>query len=305
MSNADEILKLKELLDEGIITQEEFNKKKSELLSIDEKSTSNIPKNSEEVKSNIEIELPKIGKTNEFISWIFFTLFVFAALGSLGSGFSFATLLIYIIMALICCPPVIEKVQVITKIRITTAMRVIAIFVCLMISSYTMTLNYTPKNSIDTKQTDAPSTKQEQIKGDSNLSLSGTSGKNLFNKLCSRANITPRRNSTQIGDYIMYAEANMSYAIYVDSSLKDEIMDFEITHYYDDGEIDKEFFLIPTELNYEGSNKEKLTNWINNNIGNNAEIKIGSLTFTLEKSDENYIYLYARTDKYEETYLKK
>ena len=32
MSNADEILKLKELLDNNIITQEEFEKKKKEIL---------------------------------------------------------------------------------------------------------------------------------------------------------------------------------------------------------------------------------------------------------------------------------
>ena len=35
MSNVDEILKLKELLDKEIITKEEFEKKKSELLNME------------------------------------------------------------------------------------------------------------------------------------------------------------------------------------------------------------------------------------------------------------------------------
>ncbi len=42
MSNVDEILKLKELLDKEIITKEEFEKKKSELLNMDTQTTKNV-----------------------------------------------------------------------------------------------------------------------------------------------------------------------------------------------------------------------------------------------------------------------
>ena len=41
MSNAEEILKYKELLDQGVITEKEFNEKKKELLSTENNSVKN------------------------------------------------------------------------------------------------------------------------------------------------------------------------------------------------------------------------------------------------------------------------
>lgn len=59
MSNADEILKLKELLDEEIITKEEFEKKKNELLNTNTKQK-NINISNNKVKEKKQISVGKI-----------------------------------------------------------------------------------------------------------------------------------------------------------------------------------------------------------------------------------------------------
>lgn len=139
---------------------------------------------------------------------------------------------------------------------------------------------------------------QTEKKGDSSLSLYGTSANKLFNSICSKVGISPRPSSIQKGNYTIYAEANMNYNIDISStSDKDEIMSINLTHYYDNGSVNKDFFLVLTELEYDGSNKNQLADWINVNIGTNAETKIGSLNFKLTKSDENYVTLSAKTDK--------
>lgn len=139
---------------------------------------------------------------------------------------------------------------------------------------------------------------KNEKKGDSSLSLYGTSGSKMFKKICKKVGITPSPSSTQKGNYIIYAEANMNYNINIDSTLdKDEIMSLSLTHYYDNGSINNDFFLVLTELDYDGANKEELANWINKNIGTNSSTKIGSLNFELKKSDENYVTLNARTDR--------
>ena len=134
VSNIDELKKYKELLDCGAITEEEFEKKKKEILNLE----SNVKKEIHQNSSNIEThnilnnksvnkkiisEPQKLGNVNIVVSWIFFAFFVLAAFGSLSSGFNFVTLIIYALMALICCPPIIEKIQ--EKINITTSMRII------------------------------------------------------------------------------------------------------------------------------------------------------------------------------------
>lgn len=84
MSNADEILKLKELLDKEIITQEEFEKKKQELLS------NNINKNAQ-INSNTlnkEIEEKKKISVGKIILIIFVILLCSEFIRAIQKSFS-------------------------------------------------------------------------------------------------------------------------------------------------------------------------------------------------------------------------
>ena len=79
MSNADEIIKLKELLDNNIITQEEFNKKKTELLNINDNIEKvNNPMNKLGIKNNITLTSNKnqSKKKNSHLGVIIFLLFI-------------------------------------------------------------------------------------------------------------------------------------------------------------------------------------------------------------------------------------
>ena len=68
MENMDELIKYKELLDKGIITQEEFKKKKEELLEI---------KTDQENKTNKTIKQPvKKGKNEISIGQIVLIVFI-------------------------------------------------------------------------------------------------------------------------------------------------------------------------------------------------------------------------------------
>lgn len=70
MSNTDEILKFKKLLDDNIITQEEYEKKKEELLNLHENNSDNIIN-----------DVAKENTTNDN-KWILFLICLF--LGILG-----------------------------------------------------------------------------------------------------------------------------------------------------------------------------------------------------------------------------
>lgn len=73
MSNADEILKLKELLDSNVITKEEFNKKKSELLN--QCTSQNM--NSTSKVSNKQVKEKKKMSVGKIILIVLFALFIF------------------------------------------------------------------------------------------------------------------------------------------------------------------------------------------------------------------------------------
>lgn len=88
MSNIDEILKYKQLLDMGAITQEEFEKKKKELLGdIIETNTKkeNISSNNAKV-TNDKIEKKKKKTSLEDICLVIGILFFIAGTGSLAKG---------------------------------------------------------------------------------------------------------------------------------------------------------------------------------------------------------------------------
>lgn len=77
MSNADELLKYKELLDSGIITQEEFEKKKSELLEMN-KHTDEIKENyiqQEDINNNVSNNISKSKKIIKFFLCLFLGMY--------------------------------------------------------------------------------------------------------------------------------------------------------------------------------------------------------------------------------------
>ncbi len=94
-----EIKKYKQLLDDGLLTQEEFEKKKKEILnpesnikkepeqnSLNNKTT-NIS-NNQNINKKVASDPQKLGQVNIVLSWIFFVFFALGALGSLTIGFN-------------------------------------------------------------------------------------------------------------------------------------------------------------------------------------------------------------------------
>lgn len=88
MSNTDEILKLKELLDENIITKEEFEKKKNELLYKDINTDIDINDNIQDrtnFNNDENDEIINSGRNSIFrvIEYIFGILFIMSGFGSM------------------------------------------------------------------------------------------------------------------------------------------------------------------------------------------------------------------------------
>ncbi len=316
MSSADEILKLKELLDNDIITQEEFEKKKKEILNLEsnvkkeiqQKSsnikTQNIP-NNKNVNKKIISEPQKLGRVNIVISWIFFTFFALATFGSLSSGFNFVNSIIYVLMALICCPPVIEKIQETIKIKINTAIRVIAIFVLLMISGITMTANYEPNTntSVNTNLQQTSENKQNQVNP---VFVSDTDGKDFFqNVLCKntqckyREPVTLKADDMIPYDIVTYTTENDIYSFEVTTNTKNEIANIQMFFYKYGTEDPTNYFMATTRLNYPNSNVEQLTSFITENIGKDEKIKIGDFTFHIfNGASDNCVILDIYTDEF-------
>ena len=82
MSNADELKKLKELLDSGVLSQEEFDKEKNKLLDIEPKA--DTPSNDPEIKNSKDKKERKI-KKSYIVGGI---LLLFFLIGSIGGDSS-------------------------------------------------------------------------------------------------------------------------------------------------------------------------------------------------------------------------
>lgn len=82
MSNADELLKYKELLDNKIITQEEFEKKKTELLNSKSANTDTVQPQNKNVNLSDKKKSSSNGCLIAFISIICFCIFVAVVISS-------------------------------------------------------------------------------------------------------------------------------------------------------------------------------------------------------------------------------
>lgn len=126
MTEADELLKYKELLDSGIITKEEFDRKKKEIFKTDESNEIKIDE--EGISENY-----KLSRTNVVVSWVFFAFFALSTLGMLKSNYNIFLLFLDVLITLTCCPVIIEKLQEKTRKQISASIRIIIILICLMI----------------------------------------------------------------------------------------------------------------------------------------------------------------------------
>ena len=316
MSEADELLKYKELLESGIITQEEFEKKKKEILnpesnikkepeqnSLNNKTT-NIP-NNQNINKKVANEPQKFGQVNIVISWIFFAFFAFGTLGSLTSEFNLANLIIYALITLICCPPIIEKIQETTKIKITTAMRVIAIFVLLMISGVAMTANYNPTTDTSEK-TNSQQTSENKQNQVNPVFVSNTDGKDFFkNVLCGNTQceykepMKLKADNMIPYDTVTYTTGNDTYSFEVTTNTKNEISNVQMFFYKYGTEDPTNYFMAATRLNYPNSNAVQLTSFITENIGKDQKIKIGDFTFHFfNGTSDNCVILDIYTDEF-------
>ena len=79
MSQADDLLKLKELLDSGVLTQDEFNKKKAEIMGV--KSSNKT--NSNDYSTSTNESNYNAQKKSGNIAWV--VVLVFSLLGVIGS----------------------------------------------------------------------------------------------------------------------------------------------------------------------------------------------------------------------------
>ena len=129
MTEADELLKYKELLDSGIITKDEFDRKKKEIFKTDESNEIKIDE--EGIGKNY-----KLSRTNIVVSWVFFAFFALSALGTLKNTNNLFSFFFDMLSTLICCPIIIEKIQEKTKKNISTAVRIVIIFGCIIISGF-------------------------------------------------------------------------------------------------------------------------------------------------------------------------
>ena len=297
MSDADELLKFKELLDEGILTQEEFNKKKDEILG-------NVSSNNTTQKANTlnhieptninndnDEEVPK--KSKNIAWWIFFVLFALSTFGSLISyndvKATITTAIIYGLMCLMCFPPFFAWLRR-KNIKIPTSIRITSIVVLLLCSGLTAVkfsdLYKTGSNSTTISKT-------EKI-----VFVAGTNGKNYFqNILCSdtqceyKTPITLKADTLMPYDTITYATGNDKYSFRVITNRKNEIANIQLLYfdYYDEDPTD--YFMEAVKLDYPTKNIATLTSFISENLRNDQKIKIGDFIFHIFKgaSDNNII----------------
>lgn len=113
-------------------------------------------------------------------------------------------------------------------------------------------------------------------------SIPGTDASEYFNLICDSFDLQVM-DPIKVNGYTSYTTSDFSYFVTVEANSDDEIKNVILyTFKVDDP---KEFFLIATELSYEGANKEELTSFINSNTGKDADIKIGEVYFHLENDE--------------------
>ena len=127
--------------------------------------------------------------------------------------------------------------------------------------------------------------------------LKGSNGKEFYEILCDVANVE-KKGSVNVGDTIDYASSNENYGIEIETNINNEINWISIyTLLSNDYE---NFFLAISRLEYDGSNKSECFNWIKDNLGKEANTKIGNANFKLYNGTSGKPILEVYTDGNEE-----
>lgn len=138
--------------------------------------------------------------------------------------------------------------------------------------------NNSPKN--DDSTNDVPTSSQSaQI-----TALSGTNAEDFYNILCDVAGL--KKNEPQdLNDALIYESANTIYNIEIVSNKNKEIQSIRIINV--NSQDCENLFIALTRLEYNGSNKSTLFDFIHNNINKEAEITIGDASFKIYKGTNN------------------
>ena len=108
--------------------------------------------------------------------------------------------------------------------------------------------------------------------------LKGSNGQEFYKILCEVGSI-PEKEGYISGDSIDYTSSNNNFGIEIETNKNNEVNWISIyTLKANDYE---NFFLAISRFEYNGSNRTECFNWIKDNLGNEAETKIGNANFKL------------------------
>lgn len=133
------------------------------------------------------------------------------------------------------------------------------------------------QNTNSTSRVDITSENNEAV-------LKNTNGKDFYNILCAVAEITPAENIVD-GNTISYKSENDNYRFEIKTTISNEITKIKMEVI---GNVDYDNFLIAsTRLDYNGSDKANLLNWILENKEKDISTKIGDANFKFSLGENN------------------
>ena len=296
MSDADELIKLKELLDKGIITQEEFEMRKSKIL----EKTSHFAE--KDKKQNKDIKNKKNSDTGW---WIVFIIFAMATLGNLSQGIGISFIM-YFITCLVCMPTFISWLDKKLNITISQKTRIVLIIILLMIAGITLSV---PKNNNVISETTSNISINTNENQQNMVFVQNTNGKDFFeNVLCANTQTPYKEPETLKADnYVpfdtkIYSSNDLSkYSFDVTTNMNDEIANIQMYFFNYGKEDPTNYFMAATRLDYPTKDVAQLTNFITQNIGKDERIKIGDFTFHLYKGTSDNCIIF---DIYTEEFAK-
>ena len=139
-------------------------------------------------------------------------------------------------------------------------------------------------NDNSTKNDDNKNDTPALVQNTNITALSGTNAEEFYNILCDVAELE-KSQPQDLGDALVYESANNKYNIEIISNKENEIQSLRI---FNINSVDCEnVFIALTRLEYNGSNKSTLFNFIHDNINKEAEITIGDASFKIYKGTNN------------------
>ncbi len=163
-----------------------------------------------------------------------------------------------------------------------------------VLSDYSINEN---KNIVESSET---KNSEEEI-----VFLKGTNGKEFYDILCEVAGID-KKEPQAMGQTLIYDSSNMKYSVELESN-KDtqEVAYIRMMAFQEEYE---NFFLAISRLEYDGSDKGKIYNWVHENLGQDASIEIGCVKFVLTQGTNSKQILEMKTngyDKYSKEQINK